>query len=332
MLSLRSRALDSSFNLHKNLLRDNNESIVAPGSSGFRLTVRLKQRLGCHGFRALVAFRFLVGSTSSTSIPKRVLLQGRDLRLVPGVSKWYVVFLSQQEIAQAFRNGFVSIRVSEAFDGSKSSILDALECYACGYSSLSSWMPRALQSVVSSTTKQESYPSHAGDTGLKKCLSSNINALSSVASLLRPLKTLSSSDADVFRQLVSDAAVAFSDELFLSIGSVLEALGWEDETRDLLRDRAVLDGCSAFLHSCQEKLKSPHLLRNWQRYHLPLESCLKAASKVVATRPLNYLTRYGTGLTVGAKASQVLVGCFEKSDASLRVMPYLVELCRKCDG
>jgi hypothetical protein len=318
--------------LRKNLLRDNSEFIVAPGGAGFHLTARLKQGLGYQSFRTLVAFRFLVGFTSLASIPKKVSFQGRDVSLLVGVSKWYVVFLTQQEVAQAFRNGFVSVRVSEAFDGSTYAVLDALECYACPFSSISPWMPRALRSVVSLTTKQETACSYAGHVSSKKFFTSSINALAAVARLLRPLKALSTSHVDVIGQLISDATVTFNDELYASVGSILESLGWDDEKRDSFREKSILDGCSSFLHSCQDKLKSPNLRQNWPHCHEQLQSCLKAASKVVAIRSQNDLTKYDSGLAVGTKASQFLVTCFESSDACLPTLPYLVELCRKFDG
>jgi hypothetical protein len=313
--------------LRKKLLRDNGEYLAATGFDGCSLTIRLRPCLSPRRHRAIVAFRFLVGASAGSSIPRTISVQGRDLSLRPDLQQWYSIFLTKQETAQVFRTGFVTIRLSETFDSCTNSVVDAIECYAINLSAISSWLPCSVQSVAPYPSETEDID---GGPSLMPSLSLSLEALGEIGSTLRPLKPLGESQVGLLRRLVTDAVVAYNPDISDSIDAILGALNWDDDAQDAFRDNAILDGCHRFLQKFQELLGTPLKHSNWHQVSSPLRCCLIAASKVVANRPLEYRAYFGNGATFGDTSSRALVGCFKLSDASLTMIPDLVDLCCTC--
>lgn len=314
--------------LRKKLLRDNGEYLAATGFDGCSLTIRLKPGFSLLASRALIAFRFLVGLSAASSIPRKITVQGRDLRLQPDLQQWYTVFLTQQEATQAFRIGFVTIRLSDTFDSCTNSVVDAIECYACKLTMISCWIPGAVQSVASRPAKDEQGKAGSSTQPLTPSLSFCLEVLAELASILRPLKPLDESQIGLLRRLLSDTVVVYNAAMSDSIDAILSALHWDEDAQDEFRDAAVLDGCNRVLDRCREMLKPTVVHSNWHRVSSPLRCCLKAASKVVAMRPLEYRAFFGNRSTLGDVSSGALVECFKSSDASLAMLPDLVDLCR----
>lgn len=249
------------------------------------------------------------------------------MSLRPDLQQWYSFFLTKQETAQAFRTGFVAIRLSDTFDSCTNSVVDAIECYAIKATAISSWLPCSVQSVVPSPSETEEID---GGPSLTPSLSLSLEALAEIGSTLRPLKPLGESQVGLLRRLVTDAVVAYSPTISDSVDAILGALNWDGDAQDAFRDNAILDGCHRFLQKCHELLGTPLNHSNWHQVSPPLQCCLLAASKVVANRPLEYRAYFGNGSTLGDTSSRALVECFKLSDASLTMIPDLVDLCCTC--
>jgi hypothetical protein len=250
--------------------------------------------------------------------------------LRPDLQKWYSVFLTKQEAAHAFRTGFVSVRLSDTFDSCTNSVVDAIECYACKFTMISSWMPCFVQSLVPRPSKSEAGDGYATPLSRMPSISLRLKVLAEMGSTIRPLKQLDKSQDGLLRRVLSDAVVAYNADISDSIDKILGAMNWDEDVQDAFRDSAVLDGCNRFLDQCQVLLKPNFIHSNWYQVDSPLRSCLTAASKVVASRPLEYRAFFGNGSTLGDSSSRALMECFKSSDASLTMIPDLVDLCRTC--
>ena len=81
-------------------------------------------------FRAIVAVRLLLGSTTTDYIPRQVSVMGRVIKLSQGVKRWYDLPLTNEEIMLGIRSGFVTLSISSSFDSSNNPLIDAMEVYA----------------------------------------------------------------------------------------------------------------------------------------------------------------------------------------------------------
>lgn len=252
------------------------------------------------------------------------------MSLRPDLQQWYSVFLTKQEAARAVRTGFVLIRLSDTFDSCTNSVVDAIECYACKLAEISSWIPYSVQSVVPCPPKTDAVDVRESPPSTKPSRELSLEALAELGSTLRPLKPLDEPHVVLLRRLVSDAAVVYSSAISDIIDAILGALNWDDDAQEAFRDNAILNGCNRFLVQCPTLLQPPLIHSNWYQVSSPLRCCLMAASAVVASRPLEYRTFFGNGSTLGDAASQALVDGFKSSDASLALIPDLVNLCRTC--
>jgi len=81
-------------------------------------------------FRAIVAVRLLIGSTTTDYLPKQVSVMGRAIKLSQGVKRWYDLPFTNEEIMLGIRSGFVTLSISSSFDPSNNPLIDALEVYA----------------------------------------------------------------------------------------------------------------------------------------------------------------------------------------------------------
>lgn len=145
----------------KKLSIHNGDFFLSPSRDGCTLTVALQQSKSlkptsvpaAENFRAIVAVRLLLGSTTTDYLPRQVSVMGRTIKLSQGVKRWYDLPLTNEEIMLGIRSGFVALSISSSFDPSNNPLIDALEVYALPVEDLPFAVPPAASSehVVSTT-------------------------------------------------------------------------------------------------------------------------------------------------------------------------------------
>ena len=146
----------------KKLSIHNGDFFLSPSRDGCTLTVALQQSKSlkptslpaAESFRAIVAVRLLLGSTTTDYLPRQVSVMGRTIKLSQGVKRWYDLPLTNEEIMLGIRSGFVSLSISSSFDPSNNPLVDALEVYALPVEDLPFAVPPAsLSKEIISTTE-----------------------------------------------------------------------------------------------------------------------------------------------------------------------------------
>jgi len=319
------------------LCRESADSISSTGVDGFTVSVRIKPKPNFDSTDAIVALRILVGATSLNSIPRRLLIAGRELELERDTQKWYCFHLTLQEIASSVRNDFVTIVVSSTHSSLSSPIIDAIECFGFPRREMESWVANALTSVVSdgaefpeqTSNKIDSQEDIAVPELLRLCL----QCFAMLCSLQNTQLALLPPDRDILEGLIELTAIEPDHDIKESIDSILLTFEGDAEVRESFHDNAVLKGCTAYLSKCQHVLSGDQSDLNtfearWQCICSPLAACFEAAILVAKCRPLNYFQYVGdNSLSPAAIARSFIPHCFMVTSSNLNIVGLFVELC-----
>ena len=237
---------------------------------------------------AVAALRFLVGKTSSSSVPYKVYIGGRPVELQQGVKKWYSVILTAEEIAVALRNGFATLTFTAEVDSTKNPILDAVEVYAIDRVAIECWLPQKLRYLHRSETSPKTGAIKHSRSGLYL----TITTLSSLHHVLRATGAVSRIAKN---QLVSDLVVLTclaSPEVSVAVESLIRATEPETSYQSLL-DKARLVACVEFLWNCPDDSATsakPDSHRHfWLENAQTLRQVMELASSIARQRPMNYV-------------------------------------------
>ena len=315
------------------LNRDNDLFLMGPTGYGFGLSLVLKPRTfdRLENRKYIAALRILVGSTSSNSVPRKVLIQGRSLECTPATKKWYCHILTSQEVALAVRNGFLSIFVGPSFDCSTSPVIDALEVFAVDREVIDRWHPQRLYSLVSSDygPYREQQNNAAKTQAMEEdATMACLDAFMRFCQIIRPEHQLSSVDRQLLERIIMRHALDNRQNVLETVGEILACFSMSQDARTAFQDKAVLLGCRDFLAQCVVQLSKSSYGSEplWQTMHTRLCACFKAASSVAKSRPINYY-RSVTEMSPAVQASKFLPECFEKYSSNDDLIVDFVELC-----
>jgi len=250
-------------------------------------------------------------------------VQGRDLDLLPDTKKWYSVILNQQEVAHGLRNGFTTFRISETHERSSNPTIDALECYVCNFSSVASWIPSTMESVVPCTSRCNVQPDERTTEKFqqRKNLFFSLQSLAQFCWALRPLGALEESSITILRRLLQDTALERNLGIADLVDSILESHGWGAEDRESFCDKSSLEGCSKFLVKCRAALDGSS---TWQPI---LRSCLRSAMQLAARRPLNFQALLESETSPCSHASPFIIETLQTPNMNPDLIADFVELC-----
>lgn len=340
--------------LKARLLRDSGSSLICPTREGCTLTISLRNNPLFEPDAknlAIVAVRVLVGSTSNY-IPSKLYVQGRPVDLTPRVKKWYCLPLTNEEIALAMRNGFMSLGIGPSFDSSSNIIIDSIEVFGAERASFESWLPKAYfsseEKVNSDFYAMPRYsppPSaescHAGPSGL--ILSAR--ALTFLCELVGSKKLVSEGEREFLHQLVQETALDRDPEVRECVQTLLERLEPDNRSRQSFHDESLLFGCSKALSQAKvlfDDSMSDDDEENddeasgkdskWKAVGFVLKDCLNAASSIARERPMNYLQSMGNIVENNISSASIARDVSEIILAGLKFSAHYEDLVRGSTG
>lgn len=301
--------------IKKKLARDNTMFLMSPRREGCSLIVSIQadEELGpaetigtSRGSDenaatqknkfVIAAVRILVGSTASDCIPRKFVIEGRPVHLTPGLKKWYSLPLTDEEIALSIRNGFTTIGISQSFDSSNNSLIDAVEIYATEREKISSWVPNKL--LTSSPPSELTLGCFSRGNPCYFALVAQ--AVTHLCDFLGAGRPISHVEQEFLKNLVQETALEKDKVITECVMNLLDRLYSDSQSRKAFYDEGVLFGCSKVLARCKTHLEeakqngSSHddtasLDAAWYSIRTLLRKCLRVSAHIARCRPINYL-------------------------------------------
>jgi len=261
-------------------------SITKPSNN---FTIALKGRNCareiCKEEYAIVALRVLTGSCSKDSIPENISVCGKLMQLPKSMKRYHDFILTEQDIINGVRNGFITISIPSSVD-SGNTFIDGVEIYAVkrhGVTFLSTEVSWVGWDFTRNCSNSMLDPSVADEF---TCLE---RAISSVIVTSKLLKShgyqITMFPEDVVSHLVQLAFIEPRDQLALVMKELFTEQNsyWYDEVNiQSITDYVI----KVSYYSNTTEYKD---LKLWCRTCL-IKKCINLALDIISYRPSNYIT------------------------------------------
>ena len=241
---------------------------------------------------AIVALRFLVGSTTTDCLPSCLFVQGRPVQLTPSIKRWYDVPLTLEEVLMAVRSGSVSIGLGPTFESGNSPLVDAVEVYAVPKKRLHHLIPQALEGKLVGDCVQAKVPPERSDCASTLVLKTRI--LSFLYQLVGARLNQDTPEGKSLKHLIRSTAFNEDRSVRDHVVKLLERVETKSDLRQTFLDEGTLLGISSalkvvsniFRQAQAGELEEKHF---GEKLKSQLEASLRSATTIALARPENYV-------------------------------------------
>lgn len=281
------------------LLRENDGFVRSPEINGFTLNISteafIDHKESLRGGIVIAAVRLLVGSTEIESIPQYICVQGNRIDMVPGEKRWYAVHLTMQGVIAGMRSGVISVFISKTFGGISKAIIDGLELHGIERSTIESWVPTSVKSLVASHHPTFPGADHLGGTMAKsERLRLILSGLSNFAHTFNcPCSMVF--DKALLSDVIAESFLRGDVGMLGDMTHLVASAGLLENDRQGLVDDALISAGANLLEkyrNCFEEKRHVDTEARWNLWHTfrpIMRAYFRAVAVVARLRPKNYL-------------------------------------------
>lgn len=342
--------------LKRKLCTGGQEYVVCSSRDGCTLTLSL-QRNNTHvpqttssfdpSAHAIVAVRFLLGTSQTDYFPKEVSVLGRQLKVHRQKKRWYDVPLTDEEIMLVVRSGVISISLLGTTDSEKNDpTIDAIEVYADERANLRHLFPVHIVPAQCSQIHSNRETGTTDERSTRTRLNACVLTLSHILQMIdKSNKSLSAITESSLQRLIEATTIASnaSDTFRENVADLVLYIKKDTKASDHLLDKGILRGICTVLHNLQEITETSEFLDLVKTQNLmadqmcdsiltKLNFCLSKATQIVKKRPGNYKNVLETSISSGIIQSSIALSVkailtrFPNSKQIVQSMELLVEL------
>jgi hypothetical protein len=267
----------------------------------------------------LSAVRILLGSSSSDTLPRKVVVQGREIEVLTGGKRWHNIVLTEEEVARGVRMGCISVSISSAQDSSQRPVVDAIEVFASDAGSTIQKKYFAASEDYNPmfvTSAQEKSPfEHALDAATN---------LSEVLIACSPVINVSVDVKNIFWMVVEGSVIRSKANVLENLEKLGKLVEPDASERRRRFDECILLVCSGLLNeaashmtefiSRSEDMSTEGSESVWASLCETVRGCIESAVEIGKERPINYLQGAGViadtikeGRSIAVSASDIIV-------------------------
>ncbi|KAI2506062.1 zinc ion binding protein [Fragilaria crotonensis] len=261
---------------------------------------------------AIVALRFLVGSTNTDCVPSRLFVHGRPFQLTPNVKRWYDVPLTMEEVLMAVRSGSVSVGLGPTFESGNSPMVDAIEVYAVERNRIRHLVPQTLECSRENVYDWSPSKMSTEQSDCASTLVLNTRILSFLYQLVGARVNHDTLEGKSLKHLIRSTALNDDRSVLDSVRELLEQVEANPDLRQKFLDEGTLLGISAALQGVSNNVRQAEV-NELEEKHLGkklktlLDASVQSAISIALTRPQNYVSATETFSSDGLSPTSIAI-------------------------
>lgn len=342
--------------MKRKLCTGSQEHVVSSSRDGCTLNISLQRNTakGIHksdvfdpSTHAIVAVRFLLGTSQTDYFPEEVSVLGRQLKVHRQKKRWYDVPLTEEEIILVVRSGVVSITLLGSTDSERLyPTIDSVEVYADKRVDLDHLFPIHMVPTRCSQMHACRDFDMKDENRTRTALNTYVLTLSHMLQMMNKNKSsLSAVTESSLQRLVEATTTASntSDTVRENVIKLVLDMKRDTKASQQLLDKGTLRGICVVLRDLQDitetsefrtLIKNDRLIadRICERILAKLNLCLSKATEIVKVHPGNYKNILETLISSGnthssiALSTKAILNHCPNSKQIVRTMELLVEL------